>query len=237
MIIGYARVSTEDQNPSMQTQALQATGCTQIYIDHGISGSQTNRPGLEKALRRLKPGSKLVVWRLDRLSRSLIHLIKLLDQLASRDVQFQSITEHIDTSSSVGRLVFHMMAALAEFERSLISERTRAGLAAARHEGRRLGRRPSLSSGQCAEARHLRSEHGWTTSMVARHFGIHPRTLRRRIALANDLEPQHTSIGAHPGCPLCKPGSSSGGQSSPLTPSDVPNHNDCATRLRSTVLK
>lgn len=182
MIVGYARVSTEDQNLSLQILALKAAGCTSIYTDQGVSGSQTLRPGLEKALRHLEPGGKLVVWRLDRLGRSLIHLVQLLDMLGRRNVCFQSITEHIDTASSGGRLVFHIMAALAEFERSLISERTRAGMAAARSQGRQLGRRPSLTTEQCAEAHLLTQQCGWDLPRVAEHYGIHPRTLARRIA-------------------------------------------------------
>ncbi|WP_084169979.1 recombinase family protein [Paraburkholderia ferrariae] len=182
MIIGYARVSTDEQNLTLQIQALEKAGCVRIYSDHGISGSLMSRPGLDRALRRIKPGGKLVVWRLDRLGRSLPHLVRLLDQLGRRDVLFQSITEHIDTNSSGGRLIFHVMAALAEFERALISERTRAGMAAARAEGRRLGRRPSLDTGQCQEASRLLDAEGWTTRQVADHFHVHPRTLRRLVA-------------------------------------------------------
>ncbi len=133
-------------------------------------------------MRQLKPGGKLVVWRLDRLGRSLSHLVQLLDQLASRGVRFQSITEHIDTTSPGGRLVFHMMAALAEFERALISERTRAGMAAARAEGKLIGRRPSLTPQQCEEAHHLIGTHYFTKQEVAARFHVHLRTLLRLLA-------------------------------------------------------
>ncbi len=182
MLIGYARVSTEDQSLALQIEALKAIGCEKIYTDHGVSGQNTSRPGLERALRQLGPGCKLVVWRLDRLGRSLIHLVKLMDQLGHRKVSFQSLTEAIDTTSSGGRLLFHVMAALAEFERSLISERTRAGMRAARNEGKRLGRQPSLTLQQCQEACQLRREQGWTTREIANRFGVHPRTLLRRLA-------------------------------------------------------
>ncbi len=140
------------------------------------------------ALARLQPGGKLVVWRLDRLGRSLIQLVYLLDMLGKRNISFESITERIDTDSSGGRLIFHMMAALAEFECSLISERTRAGMAAARSQGRPLGRRPSLTAQQCMEAKLLRHERGWTSRQLARHYGVHPRTLLRQMAKQKLLE-------------------------------------------------
>ncbi|WP_439855983.1 recombinase family protein [Pseudomonas yamanorum] len=191
MIIGYARVSTEDQNLALQILALKAAGCVKIYTDQGYSGSLSSRPGLDRAMRRLKPDGKLVVWRLDRLGRSLSHLVQLLEQLARRGVRFQSITEHIDTTSPGGRLIFHMMAALAEFERALISERTRAGMSAARAEGKLVGRRPSLTLLQCEEARHLIVQHGLSNQEVAARFHIHLRTLRRLLAL-------HPYPSAHP---------------------------------------
>lgn len=182
MMVGYARVSTEEQNMDMQVRALSVVGCDKIFTDHGISGSLASRPGLDEALRHLEPGGKLVVWRLDRLGRSLAHLVALLEQLGRREVRFHSLNEHIDTSTSGGRLVFHMMAALAEFERALISERTRAGMAAARARGRHVGRRPSLSPQQCDEARRLMADQQWSLSAVGAHFGLHPRTVRRLLA-------------------------------------------------------
>ncbi|UVT05885.1 recombinase family protein [Burkholderia glumae] len=202
MIIGYARVSTEEQSLALQVQALQACGCTHIYTDHGISGTARSRPGLDKALRCLRPGGKLVVWRLDRLGRSLVHLVKMLDQLGHRDVRFHSVTESIDTTSSGGLLLFHMMAALAEFERNLISERTRAGMAAARQEGKRLGRRPSLTPRQCGLACHLGEAHNWSTLEVAAHFRVHPRTLRRLIARTGP-DGQPSALDWHVDCPVC----------------------------------
>ena len=178
--IGYARVSTDEQNLDLQIQALKCAGCELIYTDSGISGSVRARPGLDKALRRLSAGDMLVVWRLDRLGRSLVHLVHLLENLGNRHIRFKSICEYIDTSSSGGRLVFHMMAALAEFERSLISERTRAGMAAARARGKHLGRQPSLKVDQCREAKLLLNQ-GVNIRNVADQFKVTPRTLIRLV--------------------------------------------------------
>lgn len=183
--IGYARVSTEEQNLDLQIQALQMAGCDRIFTDSGISGGAQSRPGLERALRALREGDKLLVWRLDRLGRSLVHLVQLLDRLGTSGIRFSSLCEHIDTSSSGGRLVFHMMAALAEFERSLISERTRAGMAAARARGKHVGRQPSLNREQCREARWL-LEAGRTPTEVAEHYGVTPRTLLRLVKRMKD---------------------------------------------------
>lgn len=181
MIIGYVRVSTEDQNLDLQVQALQRLGCTRIYKDHGVSGAIRSRPGLDKAMACLKPGDTLAVWRLDRLGRSLPHLVQILEALGDRGVAFHSLTESIDTSTSGGRLVFHFMAALAEFERTLISERTRAGLASARSAGKRIGRQPLLSASQLHAAAVLRDEGHQSLTQIARDLGVHPRTLQRGL--------------------------------------------------------
>jgi DNA invertase Pin-like site-specific DNA recombinase len=177
--IGYARVSTEDQNLDLQIAALNGAGCTRLFSDHGISGSQFARPGLKCALEALSPGDTLVVWRLDRLGRSLRKLVELIDELGTREIEFFSLTECIDTTSSGGLLIFHVMAALAQFERSLISERTRAGMAAARRRGQHLGRRRSLSPEQCEEARLLLATS--PLKVVAAKFAVHPRTLQRML--------------------------------------------------------
>jgi len=140
MVIGYARVSTADQTLDLQRDALSAAGCEQIFSDT-ISGTVASRAGLDAALRYLRAGDCLVVWRLDRLGRSLRHLIEVVTDLEGRGVGLRSLTERIDTTTSEGRLVFHLFGALAEFERDLIRERTQAGLAAARARGR-LGGRP-----------------------------------------------------------------------------------------------
>lgn len=141
MLIGYARISTNDQNLNLQRDALKAAGCTQIYEDTA-SGANAARPGLEKALGMLREGDTLVVWKLDRLGRSLKHLIESVQILDSRGVGFKSIRDNIDTTTPGGKLLFHILGSLAEFERDLIRERTNAGLAAARARGRKGGRPP-----------------------------------------------------------------------------------------------
>lgn len=183
MKIGYARVSTEEQNLDLQISALKAASCEMIFEDHGVSGARFSRPGLDAALLKLVEGDTIVVWRLDRLGRSLSKLIELIERLNSRGVQFESLTESISTTSSGGMFIFHMMAALAQFERSLISERTRAGMKAARERGQHIGRQPSLTPEQCEEA--LLLLYDGTAADVAAKFNVHPRTLqrmRRRIS-------------------------------------------------------
>lgn len=182
--IGYARVSTNEQNLDLQRTALQAAGCVEINTDQGISGSNFERPGLSRVIHCLERGDMLVVWRLDRLGRSLIDLIRLVTDLGARGVEFHSLSEAIDTSSPGGRLLFHLLAAMAEFERSLISERTRAGMAAARARGSRIGRRPATTASQRAAARIAIEQDSADVEEVAAKFGVHPRTLQR--ILKND---------------------------------------------------
>lgn len=181
MKVGYARVSTEEQNLSLQINALTEAGCDKIFTDQGISGAVGVRRGLDEALSALSPGDKLVVWRLDRLGRSLFQLIQLLETLGKKGILFRSLNEHIDTSSSGGRLVFHLMGALAEFERALISERTRAGMEAARMRGQRIGRRPSLTFEQRRDAYHLIKCEQRSFEDVANQYSVHPQTLRRHL--------------------------------------------------------
>lgn len=150
MKVGYARVSTHEQNLSLQKDALKQAGCGKIFDDH-VSGAKAERPGLQEAKEYVREGDTLVVWRLDRLGRSLKHLIETVTALEERGVGFQSLQESIDTTTSGGRLVFHIFGALAEFERNLIRERTRAGLAAARARGRKGGRPKALDE----KKRHL----------------------------------------------------------------------------------
>lgn len=175
--VGYARVSTGEQNLSLQIDALRSNGCARLFTDRGKSGNDFARPGLDQALARLGPGDTLVVWRLDRLGRSLGKLVDLIHYLGKRDIQFQSLTEAINTRSSGGTLLFHMMAAMAEFERALISERTRAGLDAARTRGVKLGRRSALSATQRAEILALLPSE--SVKSIAQKFDIHPRTVYR----------------------------------------------------------
>src|SRR5215211_2938248 len=154
MLIGYARVSTEDQNLNLQRDALQKANCEQIYEDQ-VSGTKARRPGLEQALSHLRSGDTLVVWRLDRLGRSLRHLIDTVTDLQEKGIGFKSLTENIDTTTSGGKLVFHIFGALAEFEREIIRERTQAGLQAARARGRQGGPKYKLTPKQVEIARQL----------------------------------------------------------------------------------
>ena len=177
MIIGYARVSTEDQKLNLQVQALEQAGCDMICEDLGQTGSHFGRTGLQNALSELNPGDTLVVWRLDRLGRSLSGLVKLV-----------SVMEKIDTTSPGGRFMFHLMAALAEFERSIISERTRAGMAAAKADGRQLGRPAVLTPEQVHVAKKEIERGRASRKRIARDLKVSPRTLQRHI---NRLTPHN----------------------------------------------
>jgi len=154
MYIGYARVSTNEQNLDLQRDELYKAGCEQIYTDQ-VSGTKARRPGLEQALSHLRPGDTLVVWRLDRLGRSLRHLIDTVTDLQDKGIGFKSLQESIDTTTSGGKLVFHIFGALAEFEREIIKERTLAGLQAARARGRRGGPKRKLTDEQVQTAQTL----------------------------------------------------------------------------------
>src|ERR687885_1152253 len=158
MLIGYARVSTTEQNLDLQRDAVQKAGCEQIYTDQ-VSGTKARRPGLEQALSHLRPGDTLVVWRLDRLGRSLRHLIDTVTSLAEQGIGFKSLQESIDTTTSGGKLVFHIFGALAEFEREIIREHTNAGLQAARARGRHGGPKHKLTPKQVEIARQLYAGH------------------------------------------------------------------------------
>lgn len=181
MKLGYARVSTDDQRLDLQINSLKSAGCTNIFRDHGISGAQMKRPGLQAAMRALNEGDTLVVWRLDRLGRSLPGLVRLVESLGQRGIQFKSVTESFDTTSSSGKLIFHIMAALAEFERSLISERTRAGMIAASARGHKLGRPPLLSEDNLLKLRHQAFHHGVSAKELAQRHGVSERTVHRYL--------------------------------------------------------
>jgi DNA invertase Pin-like site-specific DNA recombinase len=175
MLIGYARVSTADQTLALQQDALNKAGCDQIFTDTA-SGSAADRAGLEQALSHLRPRDTLVVWRLDRLGRSLRHLIDTVTDLEARGIGFRSITEAIDTTTSGGKLIFHIFGALAEFERDIIRERTQAGLTAARNRGRSGGRPKSLTAnkaemgGSCINSNI--SIISYATAMIARRHWL-----------------------------------------------------------------
>jgi DNA invertase Pin-like site-specific DNA recombinase len=180
MMLGYARVSTSEQDTALQIDALTRAGCDRILQDEGVSGATESRPALSRVLRMLKPGDTLVTWKLDRLGRSLSHLIAIVAQLEQRGVGFRSLSDAIDTGSAGGRLMFHILGALAEFERSLIAERTRAGLAVARSRGRRLGRPPKLSYAQARAAERLLLQ-GGLIGDVAATYAVSPLTLKRSM--------------------------------------------------------
>ncbi len=177
---GYARVSTNDQNLDLQTDALKQAGCEVIYSDNGVSGATKDRPELSRLLADLEKGDHVIVWKLDRLGRSLQHLIQLVDDFGSREIDFTSLTDNIDTSTAGGRLVFHVMGAMAEFERAIISERTKAGMQAARARGSHLGRPKRLSVEQVARAKDWIKE-GRTKREVARLLRVSPATLYRHL--------------------------------------------------------
>ena len=180
MIIGYARVSTQDQNPQLQRDALQQAGCEQVFEER-ITGTKRERPELQACLRTLRDGDTLVVWKLDRLARSLKDLVELIHELNERGVGFRSLTEAIDTTSAGGKLVFHIFGALAEFEHSLIRERTLAGLAAARARGRKGGRRPVMSAADVRKAAAMLVDPEITKTEVAKHFGVSRVTLNASL--------------------------------------------------------
>ena len=177
MLIGYARVSTQDQNLDLQRQALEQAGCKKIYEDK-LSGSRADRPGLAQALDMLREGDTLVVWKLDRLGRSVKQLVDLVGQLHKENVQFKSLTDSIDTSTPSGRFFFHVMASLAEMERELIIERTRAGLAIARQLGRTGGRKRQMTDSKIESAKKLLAS-GVPPRDVAKNLGVSIPTLYR----------------------------------------------------------
>lgn len=180
MIVGYARVSTEDQTLALQQDALHAAGCSRIFTDT-VSDAKAERPGLTQALDHLREGDSLVVWRLDRLGRSLANLIELMTLLDERKVGFRSLTENIDTTMSGGKQIFHIFGALAEFERNLIRERTMAGLRAARVRGRQGGRPRSLESKRVAMAQSLYDDRNNSIRDICKTLGISRATLYRYI--------------------------------------------------------
>ena len=184
-VVGYARVSTSEQNPSLQLDALASAGAVRVFTDH-CSGASNDRPELAKCLDYLQPGNVLAVWRIDRLGRSVPHLVETVTALAARGVQFRSLTESIDTTTAGGELVFTIFAALAQMERRVLSERTRAGLDAARARGR-VGGRPTVMTRERTEAaRKLRAD-GVPVTHIADMFSVGRATIRRAL---DDSSPQ-----------------------------------------------
>lgn len=182
MNIGYARVSTEEQNLDLQRAALEDAGCETVFEDHGVSGTAIDRPGLSEALAATKAGDVLVVWKLDRLGRSLPHLVQTVNELRDAGIGFRSLQDQIDTTSAGGRFYLHILAALAEFERELIVERTKAGMAAARRRGKHVGRPRKLTAQQVEHARALLKSGKKTRASIAALFGVDVATLRRALA-------------------------------------------------------
>jgi DNA invertase Pin-like site-specific DNA recombinase len=180
MLVGYARVSTGDQSLDLQEDALQKAGCGKLFTDIA-SGAQDERVGLAEAIAFLRPGDTLVVWKLDRLGRSLKHLIETVTALQARKVGFRSLQESIDTTTSGGKLIFHVFGALAEFERDLIRERTQAGLQAARARGRKGGRPRSLDARKLAQARSLHKDPANTIADICATLGISRATFYRHL--------------------------------------------------------
>lgn len=180
MLIGYARISCHDQNLLLQRDALSAAGCEKIFTDIA-SGGNTSRAGLSDALTHLRPDDTLVVWRLDRLGRSLRQLIETVAELKKHEIGFCSLTEGLETQTSGGRLVFHLFACLAEFERSVIQERTRAGLAAARSRGRRGGRPTLMDNKKIAAACAMRTDPDNSAADICRALGVSRATLYRSL--------------------------------------------------------
>ena len=185
MLIGYARVSTDDQNLNLQRDALKQSGCDQIFEDQ-LSGAKAERPGLLEALKYARSGDTLVVWRLDRLSRSLKNLIEMVAKLDERSIGLKSLHEAVDTSSTSGKLIFHIFGALAEFERNLIRERTQAGLIAARARGRKGGRPKALNLDKQALAVKLYDEKNHTVNQICELMGISKPTLYTYIDAAKN---------------------------------------------------
>ena len=185
MLIGYARVSTQDQNLDLQHEALKQAGCEKLYEDK-ISGLRADKPGLEQALEQLREGDTFVVWKLDRLGRSVKNLIEFTNQLEKNKIHFKSLTDHIDTSSPTGRFFFHIMASLAQMEKELIVERTRTGLRAAKQRGRIGGRKRRMTDSKIESAKKLLAD-GIPPKEVAGNLGISIPTLYRWIPATKNV--------------------------------------------------
>lgn len=182
-IIGYARVSTEEQHLDLQRDALEQAGCSRIFEDQGISAVAPHRPGFEQALDALQPGDQFVIWKMDRAFRSLRHALDTLETFESRGIAFRSLTDQIDTGTAMGRFVYHITNAFAELERNLISERTRAGMQAAKKRGSVLGRPRKLSEAEIRAAKQAMDDNpNLTLAEVAEPLGVSSRTLARVMA-------------------------------------------------------
>ena len=184
MLIGYARVSTTDQETATQVAALKAAGCERIYREKA-SGGRWDRPELHRLLDQLRKSDVLVVWKLDRLSRSLRDVLTIMERLGEASAGFRSLTEAIDTTTAAGRMMMQMVGAFAEFERAMLRERTKAGLDTAREEGRIGGRRPKLTKQQQSEIQKMVARGDKSAADAARLFKVHPATVSRLLARAS----------------------------------------------------
>jgi DNA invertase Pin-like site-specific DNA recombinase len=184
MKYGYARVSTDDQNPAMQLAALKKVGCKTPVFKDELTGAHVNRPALARCLKILRPGDTLIVWKLDRLGRSLRDLITMLDDFKKQGIKFKSLTEAIDTETPTGRAMWQMIGVLAELERSLITERTRAGVKAAQRRGVKFGRKPKLTPDRLALARKLIDHDDKTPTEAAKIMGVSRSTVYRALQRA-----------------------------------------------------
>lgn len=188
MLIGYARVSTEEQETAAQEKALLDAGCEKIFLEKA-SGGRWDRPELHRLLDQLRQGDILVVWKLDRLSRSLRDVLLILEKIDQLGAGFRSLTESVDTTSAAGRMMMQIVAAFAEFERAMLQERTRAGLEVARRQGRVGGRSPKLKEHQRQEISQLIHSGQLTPAAVARLFGVHRSTVTRLLQRSSSSQP------------------------------------------------
>lgn len=182
MLIGYARVSTQEQENNLQIDTLKRAGCHYIYEEKKSGSSITHRPHLQEMLASLQPGDTIVVYKLDRIARSLKDLLTIVEMIEAANAEFRSMTEHIDTKTPVGRMIFQMIGAFAEFERELIRERTRVGMAAAAARGSRLGRPCRLSASDEMDVLQLWRSGEHSQRSLARHYGVHPSSIQRAIS-------------------------------------------------------
>lgn len=182
MKIGYARVSTNDQDLDLQLDALKADGCDRIFCDQGESGAKASRPEWDKCLAHLRKGDTLVIWKLDRASRSTKHLIEFSEELQAQGVELRSLRDQIDTSTAMGKFFFRMTASIAELERDIVRERTNAGLAAARARGRKGGRKTTITKGQQLEAKRLAEAGELSIGDICEQVGISRASYYRLVA-------------------------------------------------------
>lgn len=186
-VIGYARVSTTDQDPQLQLDALTEAGAAKVFVDHGVSGAKASRPQLDACLDYLREGDTLAVWKLDRLGRNTRHVLEVIDQLHERGIGFRSLTEGLTTEGAMGKAMLTIMAAFAELERSNMIERTRAGLAVAAANNRHGGRKPKLDQTEALRACELRAK-GMTAAEVGKVLGVSRATVYRYLTACNAAE-------------------------------------------------